>query len=228
MPLMELVLEQSYFNQQCINRWNYMATGTPSAVTLSFALLSATGFLPLATTLLADTIGGTLQELQAPGVTFVQATARAVYLDDDFYGNAFLSGTAGLNGAGGNDQSPVDAWGFRSSRVKQSIGRGYKRFVGVPEGHVGQGGEITPAGITFMNAVKDAMSEVLAYTDEGNSLSFAPCIVQKEKYVTDAGNDAYKYYATELLQAPHIAQGIFWENYTQTRSQVSRQYGRGS
>src|SRR6185369_7445570 len=133
MPLYEVVLEQRYANQQSINRWNYLGSGTPAAVVPSFALISALGFLGLTTTLTDGTVGGELQFLQNNGVVFVQATCRAVYVDDDFYANPFLASTFGATGSIVTGLSPLVAYGFRSNRVKQSIGRGYKRFVGVDE-----------------------------------------------------------------------------------------------
>lgn len=228
MPLYEVVLEQRYFNQQTINRWNYMLTGTPAAVTGSFGLLSIMGFLAASTTLLEGTIAGELQQLQNQAVVFVQATARAVFIDDDFYGNAFLANTIGGGEASASALSPTVAFGFRSSRVKQSIRRGYKRFVGVGEQQVANGGSFIGGGAAQMEEVAEAMSETLVYDDEGTSLTYTPCIVQKEKYTTPSGKDAYRYYATEVAQSAHLAQGIDWEIYDFSRTQGTRQYGRGS
>ena len=228
MPLYEVVLNQRYFNQLTVNRWNYMMTGTPAAVTGSFALLSSLGFLSNTTTLLVGSLGESLQNLQNAGVTFVSALARAVYIDDDFYDSPFVSNTVAEGETTASGQSPVDAFGFYSSRVKQSIGRGYKRFVGVSEGNVANGGSFVGGGLALMTTVAEKMSEVLTYTDEGNSLTFTPAIVQKEKYVVaSSGKDAYRYYPSEVLQAPHVASGISWSPYDTSRSQVSRQYGRG-
>lgn len=228
MPLYEVVLEQSFEGQQCINRWNYLMSGTPAAVTGSFALISVMGGLALSTTLTDGTVMGEVQALQNASVLFVQITARAVYIDDDFYGNAFLANTIGAQGNAGSAYSPVDAYGFRSSRVKQSIRRGYKRFVGCDTAMVGSGGRVNNAGDAQMALVAAEMASTLNYTDDGNSLTFTPCIVSKEKYTTDSGKFAYKYYATESAQAAHLAQGINWEPYDRVSSQVSRQYGRGS
>lgn len=228
MPLLEVVLNQEYYGQQCVNRFNYMASGTPAAVTYSYALLSALGAIPTSTTLETDTLMRALQVMQNSGVKFVQALARAIYIDDDFFDNPFFANTFGAGGAAGGRLSPTTAWGFRSSRVKQSIGRGYKRFVGVDDEMISDGGTIVGTGVTQATAVAVALGETLSYDDSGNTLTFTPCIVQKEKYVTDKGNDAYKYYSSEVLQAPHIAQGISWAYYPQTRTQTSRQYGRGS
>lgn len=228
MPLMEVVLEQVYNGQQCINRWNYMASGTPGGTTLSFGLISALGFLPTSTTLLAGSVGAELQSLQNPSVRFVQATVRGVFLDDDFYGSPFLASTFGTRASQGEPITSVNAFGFRSTRVKQSIGRGYKRFVGMSEGVVGDYGNLTSPTLTQMTAVADAMSDTLSFDDEGSTLSYVPCIAQKLKYTTPSGKTAYKYYSTETLQAPHNALGISWEGYNTTRTQVSRQVGRGS
>lgn len=228
MPLYEVVLEQLYEGQQCINRWNYLMSGTPAAVTGSFALISVLGGLALSTTLTDGTVMGEIQALQNSQVQFVQVTARAVYIDDDFYGNAFLVNTIGGQGNAGSAYAPIDAYGFRSSRVKQSIRRGYKRFVGGDTALIGSGGRINSSGDAQMAILATAMGAVLNYTDDGNSLSFSPCIASKEKYTTDSGKTAYKYYATEVAQAAHLAQGILWEPYDRVSSQVSRQYGRGS
>jgi len=228
MPLMEVVLQQTYYGQICVNRWNYLASGTPASVTHSFALLKALGFIPTGTTLLADTVGAEIQNVQNTGVTFDQAMARAIYIDEDFFDNPFYANTVGATGDATGRQSPINAFGFRSSRVKQSIGRGYKRFVGTSDELVGAGGQIQGGGVGAMADIASAMSDTLTYDDSGNTLTYTPCIVQKEKYTTDSGKTAYKYYATELLQAPHIASGIAWEPYDYVRSQTSRQYGRGS
>lgn len=225
--IMEVTLQQTYENQICINRWNYVATGTPAATTLSFALLSAMGFLPVTTTLTDGTVGGELQSLQNGGVFFDQCIARAVYLDDDFYDSPFLANTNGAGSSGANAMTPINAWGFKSSRVKQSIGRGYKRFVGMGEDQVGAGGIIVSGAQTQMGVLASAMGDTLSFDDEGTTLTFIPAIVQKEKYTTPSGKFAYKYYASEATQLLHSAQGISWVGYAETRSQVSRQYGRG-
>lgn len=228
MPLYEVVLEERYFNQQVINRWNYLGSGTPAAVTGSFALLSALGMIGLTTTLTSGTVAGQIQGIQNAAALFVQATARAIYIDEDFYGNPFVANTIGGVGGLGDPMSPVAAFGFRSNRVKQSIGRGYKRFVGMSEGDLDSGGVLAAGAVTRANLLKTAMNATVTYDDEGNTLTFTPCIAQKELYVTDSGKNAYKYFATEAEQAPHLAVGINWELYTVQRTQNTRQYGRGS
>lgn len=96
------------------------------------------------------------------------------------------------------------------------------------EGDLDSGGILAAGAVTRANLLKTAMNATVTYDDEGNTLTFTPCIAQKELYVTDSGKNAYKYYATETEQAPHLAVGINWELYTQQRTQNTRQYGRGS
>lgn len=228
MPLMEVVLNQTYYNQECVNRWNYMASGSPASVTLSFGLLSALGGIPTSTVLPTGTLFKALQTLQNTGVQFISVIARAIYIDEDFFDNPFFAGTAGAGGAAAGNLSPTDAWGFRSTRVRQSIGRGYKRFVGVDDEMISSGGTIVGAAVGQAVAVASAMGEVLTYDDSGTTLTFTPCVVQKEKYHPVGKTTwAYRYYADESVQDDHIAEGIAWAYYPQTRTQTSRQYGRG-
>lgn len=225
--LMEITLNQTFFGQKTVNRWNYVANGTPGGVTLSFALASIMGFLPVTTTLTEGTVGGELQQLQTGDVVFNSILARAVYQDDDFYDSPFLAGTNGLGFDPGQSLSPINAFGFRSNRVKQSIGRGYKRFVGVGEGQVGAGGVVVAPATTQMESLKDAMNATLTFDDEGTTITFIPCIVQKHEPTGLPGEKGYFYYPLQSEQLLHTAQGITWEAYPQVRSQVSRQYGRG-
>jgi len=225
--LMELTLFQTFEGQVCVNRFNYVASGTPSAVTLSFALASAMGWLS-GTTLDADTVAGLLQAIQNAQTTFNSVLSRAVYIDDDFYDAPFLAGTVGAQGNAASASSPLAAYGFRSNRVKQSIGRGYKRFTGVEQSLLSTGGDFVTAIEDNLQDLADALGDTLTYDDEGNTLTFIPAIVQKEKYVVEeSGKDAYRYYESQATQLTHTAQGVVWEFYPQMRSQTSRQYGRG-
>lgn len=226
--LMELTMFQTYKGQVCVDRWNYVASGTPAAVTLSFALASAMGFLSETTTLDPDSLAGKIQVMQNTGCVFNSVLSRAVYIDDDFYDNPFIAATHGSAGSGASGSSPLASYGFRSNRVKQSIGRGYKRFAGVEQSYMSDGGDFITSVEDELQAIADALGETLSYTDEGNSLTFIPCVVQKEKYHPEGKTTwAYRYYATQATQLTHVAQGVNWEFYPQMRSQTSRQYGRG-
>lgn len=222
MAIMELVLRQRYFGVEIVNRWNYVSGGTPAAASLSFALVSAVGAVALA----ADSMIGEIRALQSTAVDFVDIEARNVYSTTDFYTRPFGTGINGQN-AGGEALSPVMAYGFRTNRVRTDVRRGTKRFVGVVENDTTSGGNLSAAALDQMNIILGLMSDILTYDDEGNTLSFSPAVCGKEAYTTPSGRTAYRYYATEAAQLAMTAQGILWEAYDTTRSQTSRQYGRG-
>lgn len=233
MPLYEVVLNSAYAGQACVNRWNYIGSGTPAAVSLSFGLVAAfgaifdTGAIPPAYP--ADTILSAIKEMSDNDVTFVQITALNVYDPTDFYQTAFNPAYPG--GQGGDGLTPVDAYGFRTNVVNRSIRRGTKRFVGVNEGASGQGGTISPSFIELMQDLAEKMTANLEYDDEGQTLTYVPAICSKEEYVPDPAfpqKTAYRYYGTLAAQLARTATGFIWEPVPTVRSQTSRQYGRGS
>lgn len=226
--LYEAVLRTSYFNQQCINRWNYNSSGTPAAVSGSFALASAMGFIydgvppaPVADTIMAQIVG-----IVSTSVILEGFEVRAIYDVADFYSSPFPAGAAG--GASGTAMSPTAAYGFRTNRVVQNIRRGTKRFVGVSESFVDGGGVITSAMQEALGELATLMSATLTYDDEGNTVTFVPVVVSKQEYEPSSGRTAYRYYPTLTEQLNHIAAGVLWEAYDTQRTQTSRQYGKGS
>jgi len=232
--LMEVVLDQSFASQQIINRWNYLGSGTPAAVSMSFALTSALGaiFDEVAippgyppTGLMAR-----IAAIQATGVTFNSLTVKDVYSDLDFYSTLFVPNLFGLN-ADGNSMSPIVAYGFYTNRIRADVRRATKRLVGVTEGKVDSLGVLAGAFTAAISDVAAAMSETLEYVDGGNTLTFIPCVVKKESYPTSIAPDggqrqAYRY-RSEETQFDFIAEGVVWDFYPNVRSQTSRQYGKG-
>jgi hypothetical protein len=233
MAIMELVLQSTYFNQQCISRFNYISVGTPAAVSLSFALTSAFGCIydPDGTPAgyPNPSVFWAIRATQVPTVQYDFVTTKNVYSTTDFYETPFLQAANGLRS--GNAMSPTAAMGYRTGRVRSDIRRGYKRFVGLSEGDVGDGGVI---GATFlsnqMTVCAGYLTEPLTYNDEGNIISFLPCVVKKEKYTPNPLRPervAYKYFDTQTEQEANIATGINFDPYPTQRTQTSRQYGRG-
>jgi hypothetical protein len=223
----EVTLTQSFFGQQCINRWNYLSTGTPVGITGSAALLHAMGAIDTAGVLPSDTVIGDMQDLQMNSVTFEGVIAKAIReAPTDFFDYGYPTGTVG-GGASGDAYSPIAAYGFFTNRVRTDIARGTKRYTGVGEGSVDTGGVVSSAALSFMNTMAEHLSDVLSYTDGGNSLTFAPIVVSKKKTVV-GGKPRYNYYDTIAEQLEHIAQGIVWTPYPTVRSQVSRQYKHGA
>jgi len=226
--LYEVTLSATYYGQLCINRWNYLSTGVAVGVIRSVALITAMGWISEDPTFVEPSLAVRLQDLQSDSLTYNSVQCRALYDDPtDFYDYPFPTGIVGNNNAS-QGASPVVALGFRTTRVRTDIGRGTKRFAGMTEALVDAGGNIASTAIAAVDTLAEEMSATLAYTVGGSSLSFVPVVLGKEEYETPAGNKAYKQYPTLTEQLDHIAQGFTWDAYPQVRSQVSRQYGRGS
>lgn len=232
MALYEVILNQNYYGQNCVNRWNYVSTGTPAAVSGSFALASALGaiydLVAVPPAYPDDTLIAALVALQSESVSFTQLTVLNPYDPIDFYQTPFDPALIGDVGSDG--ESPAVSYGFRTNVVNRSIRRGTKRFVGVAETGILGGGVLSDPALALCATVAEKMSETLSYDDEGNTLSFAPAICSKEKYTVDGSSPAryaYRYYSTLSAQLVRTALGINWEAYEQTRTQTSRQYGRG-
>jgi len=227
MALFEVVLKSIYQGQQCVNRWNYFSSGTPAAVSLSFALTSAMGFIasgepPVFPT---GTIFGKIRQISQAGVEFNEVIAANVFVLSDFYTTAMPDDTLGL--AGGTGEPPFVAAGFRTNLVTRAVSRGTKRFVGVPHDQVLAGGVLSTTYIADMTTLATAMSAAITYDDEGNTITFTPAIISKLQYETPSGKKAYKYYPDLATQTTHSASGINWEVYDTPRSQTSRQVGHG-
>ena len=228
----EATLETEFYNQICINRWNYRMSGTPAAVLGSFGLASAMGF----TNILPDgsfappTLAQQLQGIMSDQVTFRILTVRALYSNTDFYEVPFVGDIDGFDVA--ESMSPALAWGFYTSRTRTDVRRATKRFVGIPEYRVGGGGVLTAGALTVAGTLAERMSATLTYTDEGNTLSYAPVVCGKQRYNVDTqqpdpNGTAYRYYPTLSAQNEHTADSVIWAPYTTVRTQTSRQYGKG-
>lgn len=231
MALLELTLQSTFQGQEIINRFNYVSTGTPAAVSLSFALVSAFGCIydpdGLPPGYPADTPFAAIRAAQSSAVSYDQVSAIDVYSVTDFYETPFLEPATGSRS--GEQLPPFAAMGFRTGRVRRDIRRGTKRFVGLAESDT-INGMYHSDHLERLQLIATKLSEVLTYDDEGNTISFAPCIVSKQKYTPDPlrpDRVAYRYYPTLDEQMQHIATGILWDYYPTVRSQTSRQVGRG-
>lgn len=227
----EATLFTTYYGQNCLNRWNYVMTGTPAVVTGSFALADAMGAIPVPIVggFPADTLLRSIADGVSNQVQFQSFSVKAVYSVTDFYELPYVPIITGLQ-SGGEGLSPASAYGFRTNRVRTDVRRGTKRIEGPIEAHVGGGGVLAEGGATITNLIATRMSEVLSYTDEGNELSFTPCVVKKERYEVPGkpGQFAYRYYPTLAAQMENTAIGVLWQAYNTIRTQTSRQYNRGS
>lgn len=228
MPLYEVVAQQVYFNQVIINVWNYVSEGTPAATSGSFLLLRGMGFIPDNAVYPTGTVFDAVRALQPNTLAYSQVLSRDVYSTTDFWENPYVVRPAGLLSAEG--LSPAIAYGLRTNRVRADIRRGQKRIAGVTESASGAGGVLTPGTQAAVATIAARMSAPIVVDDSGNTVTFIPCVVKKEKYLVPDSNPprfAYRYYEDEEEQLDNVATGVIWQGYTQTRTQTSRQYGRG-
>lgn len=221
----ELVLKTLYAGQDCINRFNFYGTGTPVSVIPSYALLQGLGFVPSVTVFPTGTFARLLQDTLPSQVQFVQATARAILKENptDFYDQPFTTGTHGTR-TGVETMTPINAYGFRTNRVRVDISRGTKRFPGVAEPDAGDLGKFVPDAMVALNALAAKMGENVTYSVSPESLTFAPIVCKKVAYTTPSGKRAYKYFPTQAAQQANMAAGIQWQAYDNVRGQESRQY----
>lgn len=229
MAILEVTLNQSLYSQLCVNRFHYVSSGTPAAVSLSFALISAMGLLEATGSpkqFPAGSIGRGLANMQNEWVTFISTLARNLYSVTDFYESPYPAAVTGK--AVGEGMSPLAAYGFKGSRVRTDIRRASKRFAGPPEAAFTTGGALTGAFITQADELATLLSSVLSYDDEGNTITFTPAVLGTVEYTTPSGKRAYKRYDTEVEQLAHVATGFEYAAVQTMRSQVSRQFGRGA
>jgi len=229
--LLELVLQAHYFGQEIINRFNYLGTGTPGEDNAAAALAQAFGCIWDGAAYPDGLPFKDILNLQTDTVVYDFAAARDVYSDIDFVEVPFVHPATGLAGSG-QGESPAVAFGLRTNRVRLDVGRGYKRLVGVGEGWIDPGGVLGATGQTQLNVVAEALTANLTQSLGGNDYTFVPVIVSKMRYlpptpVFNAAGTAYMYWPTYLEQSAHWAPSVTWEIYTTTRTQTSRQYGKG-
>lgn len=146
----------------------------------------------------------------------------------DFYTNPFPSGTKGLGGGEGTSESPFVAAGFRTNRIRSDIRRGFKRYEGITDANIGSFGEFSPAFLTALVSHADAISDTLTYDDEGNTLTFVPCVISLKKNTTDPDQGTYIKWPTEVEQLDHLASGVVYTADEFCTTQNSRKLGRGS
>lgn len=225
MALYEVTLRQRYYDQLCINVWSYRSPAGLGFAPNSLELLTFMGFIPTGDPLAlpADTIGAMLQDTQNTGTEWLSVEARELYSLTDFYEAAY-SPTISGQAAAGDNASPLLAYGLYSNRVRTDIRRAFKRFVGVGETAMTDGGDVTATFLGYLNTLSGLMSEVF----EGiTGALYSPAVISRERLVDVDGKVTYELYESEAEQEEHTASGITFAPYSKIRSQTSRQFGRG-
>lgn len=232
--VMEVTVQGTYFNQQCLNVFNYVYDGVESDPGgLSLSLLSGMGWSEWNSTdseYPASSMAAQWHAIASASYTFEIVTVRNVYSLYDFTEWLFpFGGASAVGQSGGEAMSPVSCYGFQSSKVRSDIKRGARRIVGVSELNVGSGGVLTPTGAAIANDLAVAFSLSLP-AGLGN---FVPAIVKKKKEPvlnpdgTESGRFKYVYYPTPAEQIVNVAAPVTYRAVNTVRTQTSRQYGRG-
>ncbi len=231
--ILEVSLNAIYNGVQFINRWNYLATGTAPPEGFAFGLNDAMGFHPVAGVPPVGSILAKLITFLAAGCEFVQSICINPYDPEDFDAQPFVPRVIGADTT--QPAAPFLAIGFRTNQVRRDIRRGTKRFGGITETMMDANGAIPGGGITIADDLATLMGATLTYTDGSDVSTYTPAIVKKEKYAVPGSSPvryAYRYLnplndTSRDAQVLLCATGFVWEPYSDVRSQVSRQYGRG-
>jgi len=230
MSLFELVLNTEYKGQSCVNRWNYVSTSVPASTSLSFGLIAATGFLEGTGDIAFpdETMAAAIQNLQNAGVIFRSIISKNVYDLADFFSTPFNTGTIGT-ATSGDQSSPLLAYGLHSNQTTRKVRAGTKRFVGVSEGFMLDGGGLDTTSLAQLAVIASFMNDAVSYNDSGSILQYQPVIVHKQKITDpDTGKVKYVYFPTYDEQVPdNVAFNVVWSAMDTVRSQTSRQYKRG-
>jgi len=229
MNMYRAVLEQQYAGQQVINTFDFISGEVPSGQLGALLIGVGMGFVPFTgiTPFDADTFGGKLQAAQSLAVHYVQLLVKNLYSVTDFFTYAFPADTNGTQGADG--LPPINAAGFSSDRTVSNIRRAQKRFVGLTEGQVDSLGVLNTSGLALWEAVGDKMDNVNVVPVDGGSFTFTPYVFSKHKVTRGTPPKVhYDEWPDEATALEHVAKINQFNLKPDVRSQVSRQYGRGS
>ena len=228
MPVMSVKIDRRYNGQQCISEYHYVGSGVPASVSMSFALASAFGVIDVAGSYPAGTPFGSLKAFQNTDVSYIEAVVKDLYSVTDFYTTPFLTGTHGDASNASGSMSSFNAVGLRTNRIRSDIRRGQKRYEGLTEGAVTTFGGLDSAFATAVAGHATQLSNTLTYTDEGNTLTFVPCVISLKKIEVEGEPTEYVKWPTEAEQLAHLASGVVWSLVAGTTTQNSRKVGRGS
>src|SRR3954469_19480152 len=100
MPQYEVTLEQQYFGQQIVSRWNYISDTIPAGQLGALLALVGMGFVPFDGTAAfgTETFAYGLRARQHNATSWVAAVGKNIHDPTDYYAYAFPAGTNSLNG----------------------------------------------------------------------------------------------------------------------------------
>jgi hypothetical protein len=245
--ILELVVSTLANGQELTNRWNYVVLGgsSPIVPSASNALITALGYRSWNPAENVYTHNGQSNFANAYR-NFINNQYRVVSVvvadlynvfDFDTYApepDAEGIGKRGVSDVVNLTTNAAPTWqsvGFITNRTRQDIRAGQKRISGLVEADYQNFGRLSTAALgSFISDLALQMSAIL---DLGGGWLAFPAVLSREKYaVLDAsgeptGRFAYRPYASEAEQLANAMYPVTWKAKPFTRSQVSRQTGRG-
>lgn len=226
--LMEVVLQGVTPTGMYINKFNVYNNSLSASTIASLPVLETLGYVP--TTPTASKAGSILEAFQllTPNTfEWTQLYCRDIYNVADFAQvNVSGSGWAGKR-AGPAEYSAFVAK-LKSTRTRQDIKAGFKALPPILRDDSQTAvGSLSTAAIALMTDICTKMDDGLdVYIGVGFNF-FGWTIAQKEKYVTDSGKTAYRYYSTLEEQAERLATPVKWVPVERVSTQNSRKFGKG-
>lgn len=228
MAILELTVRGEVGGETYINRYDFVGTGTPASVSMSFALAHAFGAIPdgIPVEIPANSPMWYFLEIASTATQIFSVTVKNLYSVTDFYEIPYPTPEAGVQA--GVPAAPFLVYPLTTNIVRTDVSRGRKAIGGVSESAMGANGVIETGILAYLADFCGTLSEPLVYDDEGNTLTFTSCVLSKQEYETPKGNRAYKLYDTEAAQLEHTAVGVTWSPKTKVSTENSRKPGHGN
>lgn len=226
--LMEIVLQGITPTGMYLNKFNVYNNSLSGTTVASLPILETLGYDPSAPT--ASKVGSILEgfQLMTPNTfEWSQLYCRDIYNVGDF-AQINVSGSGWQGKRAGTPEYSAFVGKLKSTRTRQDIKAGFKALPPLIQADVVNGaGALSGTVIGMMNTICNRLDDGLdVYIGVGFNF-FGWTIAQKEKYTTDSGKTAYRYYDTLEAQAEKLATPVKWVPIERASTQNSRKFGKG-
>lgn len=208
--IFQVVMQQSYLGQTCLNAFYYRQTSENTDPDIESAEALAPAFDLNITPAIAD--------LQVDAVQFETLETINLFNPADLNSRNITTVTEGAITAIDALPSYV-ASEFRTSRVTRAIRRGFKRFTGLDESMMTVG-VLAPAYLAAAGALSVALSMNIQRLNEPLTPIFQPVIVKRIKYTTSSGSEAYRL-PTSQAELEYFAANFIYTRITTQNSRKS-------
>lgn len=226
--LMEIILQGVTPTGMYLNKFNVYNNSLSGTTIASLPILETLGYDPSAPT--AVKVGSILEafQLMTPSTfEWTQFYARDIYNVNDF-AQINVSGAGWQGKRAGTAEYSAFVAKLKSTRTRQDIKAGFKALPPILTNDTGTGtGALTSTVINMMTTICTRMDDGLdVYIGVGFNF-FGWTIAQKEKYETESGKTAYRYFPTLEAQAERLATPVKWVPIERVSTQNSRKFGKG-